>query len=158
MDIAATDSLPTRVWLNDLDMFLELSNGRQLMLYDLGRTKFAARIGLLRALRREGWGLAVAGSFIRYRKRLTLFQTFEMRTRFVGRDGRFLLLEQAMWRGETCHSHLLIRTVVTGPDGVVDPSDVADALGYPRDIAQQLPDWVHGMLTAESGRPWPPEV
>ncbi|MEM9318045.1 MAG: acyl-CoA thioesterase [Pseudomonadota bacterium] len=151
-----TDVLSMRVWPSDLDLFLELNNGRQLTLYDLGRFKLAARIGLTQALRRNRWGLAVAGSFIRYRRRLTAFQRFDLRTRAVGIDGRFILLEQAMWRGCTCHSHLLIRTAVTGQDGAIDPALVLEALGAPPDFLPEIPAWVETMMAAEGERPWPP--
>jgi hypothetical protein len=43
-----------RCWPWDLDVFLELNNGRTLTLYDLGRIPWFRRIGLDRVLRREG--------------------------------------------------------------------------------------------------------
>ena len=60
-----------RIWPWDLDMMSELNNGRTLSIFDLGRIPFAMRAGLFRALRRNKWGLTVAGSIVRYRKRLT---------------------------------------------------------------------------------------
>ena len=157
LGLMETDSFQFRVWPNDLDAFLELNNGRILTLYDIGRFTLSTRIGLMPVVRQRGWAFAVAGSFIRYRRRVTLFQRVDMRTRVVGRDGRFILMEQAMWRGDTCTSHLLVRTVVTSRDGVVDPADVLEALGQSRDFFPEIPAWAQAMMQAESNRPWPPD-
>lgn len=156
LDVTGTDCLPMRVWPNDLDGFMELNNGRILTLFDIGRFTLAVRIGLLRQLRARGWAFAVAGSFIRYRHRVTLFQRLEMRTRVVGQDGRFVLMEQAFWRGDTCTAHLLIRTAVTSKSGVVDPVEVMAALGIAPQDVPQAPDWARDLMVAEAERPWPP--
>jgi len=155
--LTETDHVAIRVWPNDLDGFMELNNGRILTLYDIGRFTLATRVGLLQLLRKKGWAFAVAGSFVRYRKRVTLFQMLDMRTRVVGRDGRFFVLEQALWRGDTCTSHMLIRTVVTSKEGVVDPQEVMSALGVAPQDVPEAPPWVIAMLQAEGARPWPPD-
>ena len=51
-----------RCWPQDIDYFFEMNNGRILTILDLGRTGLAQRVGLLRALRENGWGLTIAGS------------------------------------------------------------------------------------------------
>ena len=73
----------------DLDMWNELNNGRTLTLYDLGRIPMAERMGLLEVLKRERWGLTVAGSVVRYRRRVRGFDRVEMQTRLIGWDRRF---------------------------------------------------------------------
>ena len=52
-------------WPWDLDIWMELNNGRTLTLYDLGRIPMAIRAGLIAVLRREGWGITVAGVSVR---------------------------------------------------------------------------------------------
>ncbi|MBL4628951.1 MAG: acyl-CoA thioesterase [Roseicyclus sp.] len=141
----------------DIDVFLEMNNGRILTLFDLGRFGLAIRVGLWDTLKRERWGLVVAGSTVRYRSRITTFQRFEMRTRFLGWDDRFLYLEQAMWRGDTCCNHALMRTGVTKNGRLAPTADVARALGVGGE-SPPLPDWVNGWAAADRTRPWPPEV
>lgn len=139
----------------DLDTFLELNNGRTLTLLDLGRVGLAVRIGLMTALRREKWGLTVAGTSIRYRRRIRLFDRFEVRTRALGRDARFVYIHQTIWlRGEAACSALL-RTALTDRNGIVPTDRVADAIGHP-DWDPPLPDWVTAWIDAEATRPWPP--
>lgn len=142
-------------WPWDLDIFAELNNGRALTFYDLGRVPLALRIGLLPAVRRRGWGLTVAGSSVRYRRRIRVFQRFRMTSRGVGWDDRFLYIEQAMWlpSGE-CAGHVLIRSAATGPDGIVPPEEVIEEIGGAPDMT--LPDWVRGWSEADATRPWPP--
>ena len=140
----------------DLDGFMELNNGRTLTLYDLGRFGAGARMGLSEVLRQRSWGLAVAGCSVRYRKRVTLFQKIEMRTRCVGWDARFVYIVQSMWVKGTCTSEALLRTAVTSRAGVVPTSDVMAALGW-HHPTPALPDWVQRWTEAEGTRPWPPQ-
>jgi len=141
----------------DLDMWAELNNGRTLTLYDLGRIPLAQRIGLLAVLKRRKWGLTVAGSSVRYRRRVTLFDKLEIRSAAIGRDARFFYVQQSMWKGGEATSSALYRLAVTGPDGIVPTDDVVAELGEP-DWNPALPDWVQGWIESEAMRVWPPEI
>ncbi|WP_126975469.1 acyl-CoA thioesterase [Frigidibacter oleivorans] len=142
-------------WPWDIDPWSELNNGRTLTLYDLGRLPLAVRTGLVDTLRRHRWGLTVAGSSTRYRRRIRMFDRFEMRSRALGWDGRFLYIDQSMWRGDDCTSQVLIRMAFTGRAGIVPPAEVVTAMGLPAD-SPALPGWVAAWIAAEAERPWPP--
>lgn len=157
MDLYAAHKMQMTCLPVDIDGFLEMNNGRILTLFDLGRFALSIRTGLFDVLRAQSWGLVVAGSTVRYRSRITTFQTFEMRTRFLGWDERFLYLEQAMWRGDTCCNHALLRTGVTNRGRLVPVADVAGALGVEGD-SPSLPVWVRNWAEADGTRPWPPEI
>lgn len=147
-----------KIWPHDLDLWRELNNGRTLTLYDLGRIPLARRMGLDRALKKRGWGMTVAGSSVRYRRRLTVFQKIEIRSRAIGWDDRFLYVEQSMWRdGADCCGHALLRMAFTGPDGIVAPQILAELIGH-AGPSPALPDWVRAWSTAETKRPWPPDM
>jgi acyl-CoA thioesterase FadM len=143
----------TRPW--DLDMFLEMNNGRVLTLYDLGRFDLAIRSGFTKALRQNGWGLAVAGSTIRYRRRITLFEKVSLRTVPIGYEGRWFYLGQSMWVGDKPASNALLRTCVTEKGKAIGVSRVASALGNP-DWNPELPEWVKAWDNADNQRVWPP--
>lgn len=153
------DTVVTRhiAWPWDIDPWKDLNNGRTLTLFDLGRISLAQRAGLNRALIANRWGIVVAGNTTRYRKRITMMQRFEMRTRCIGWDHRFVYMEQAMWRGEDCCNHLLLRAAVTSPAGIVPPQTVVGAMGH-HGISPELPDWVKHWIAADHERPWPPQI
>lgn len=144
------------VWPWDLDGFAELNNGRALTLYDLGRLGMAQRTGLIAMLRAQRWGLTMAGSSVRYRRRLRLFERFEMRSRAICWDDKFTYIEQSMWKQNgDCASHVLYRAAVTDKNGIVRSDRVAAALGMDG-TSPEMPDWVAGWVKAEAKRPWPP--
>ncbi len=144
-------------WPWDIDPWMELNNGRTLTLYDLGRVPLVVRTGLWRVLGENGWGLTVAGSSVRYRRRVRAFDRFETRSAFIGRDARFLYVHQAMFRAGEALSSALFRGAVTGPGGIVPTDEVAAALGAPGHVAP-LPAWAAAWSAAEAERPWPPEL
>lgn len=144
-------------WPWDLDVFAEMNNGRVLTLYDLGRFDHAHRIGLIRVLKAQRWGLAVGGASVRYRQRVRAFDRQELKTRCVGRDARWFYVHQVMVRRGTAVSAGLMRVCCTDAGGIVPTDRVVAALGHAGWQAE-LPGWVKAWITAEDARPWPPEV
>ena len=144
-------------WPWDIDPWMELNNGRTLTLYDLGRVPLAARTGLVKAVRANGWGLAVAGTSIRYRRRVRAFDRITMRSALVGHDARFLYVHQAMLRDGEPVSSALIRSAVSSRDGIVPPDRVLAAMGA-AGWQRPLPDWIAAWTEAEAKRPWPPAI
>lgn len=142
-------------WPWDLDPWMELNNGRTLTLYDLGRLPLSRRTGVERVLRDRGWGLTVAGSSVRYRRRVTMFTRLTMHSRCLGWDARFLYMDQSMWAGEECTSQALIRSAIVSKAGIVPPAQLAEAMGVAPE-SPALPDWVLAWSQAEATRPWPP--
>lgn len=140
----------------DLDPWNELNNGRTLTIYDLGRIPFAVRTGLVDVLKEERWGLTVAGSVVRYRRRVRMFDRIEIRSRFLGWDRRFSYIDQSMWRPDgDCSSHAVFRTACTDRNGIVAPERVMQAMRH-AEPSPALPDWVQAWSAAEDMRPWPP--
>lgn len=144
-----------RCWPWDLDPWVELNNGRTLTIYDLGRIPLGIRTGLKAVLQANRWGLTVAGNTVRYRRRIRAFDVVTMHSRCVGWDHRFLYLEQSMWKGDDCTSHMILRSAITSPDGIIAPERVLAALGQPTE-SPPLPAFVQAWITAEATRPWPP--
>ena len=142
-------------WPWDLDPWVELNNGRTLTFFDLGRVALAARIGLAEAIRKNGWGMTVAGNSLRYRRRVRMLDRLEMRSRCIGWDARFVYMEQSMWKDGECTSHMLLRSAVTSAKGIVAPARVMEALDQPPE-SPALPDWVQGWIDSDASRPWPP--
>ncbi|TLP45695.1 acyl-CoA thioesterase [Cohaesibacter sp. CAU 1516] len=152
-DAVSEISFRCRPW--DLDMFMEMNNGRVLTLYDLGRFDLSIRCGLMDVLKRQKWGLAVAGSSVRYRKRVRLFDKVTMRSQVVGMDERWFYIAQSMWVAGEPTSSVLLRTCITARGRSIPTAEVRTAIGAP-DWQLAIPDWVTSWNEADKIRPWPP--
>lgn len=140
----------------DLDIWWELNNGRTLTFYDLGRVPMGEKTGLHKALKRRKWGLTVAGSSVRYRKRIVAFELITIRSRIAGWDGKFFYTEQSMWKKNgDCAGHVLIRSAVTSAKGIVSPTELLAEMGHD-EASPKLADWVTAWIDADAQRPWPP--
>mgnify|MGYP001027203660 CR=1 FL=1 len=144
-------------WPWDLDPWMELNNGRTLTLFDLGRVPMSLRTGMVPAMRENGWGMTVAGSSLRYRRRVRMFHRVEIHSRCIGWDHRFLYVEQSMWRKGEALNHALIRLAVTQEAGILPPEELAAAMGHTAP-SPALPDWVLAWVDADAQRAWPPVV
>ncbi len=145
----------------DLDFMRELNNGLTLTLYDAGRIPFVVRSGVWDAFSTADLSLTIAGSSLRYRKRLTLFQSIEQRTRIAGWDNRFIYFDQTFWTDpETCAGQGAFRAAVVRKGKMVDIEAVVIPLIDRHEIRERrpvLPDWMAAWAEAEALRPWPPE-
>lgn len=155
-DPGEVGEIAVRIWPWDIDPFMELNNGRTLTLLDLGRFSVARRSGLIAAMKRRGWGLAVAGASVRWRRQVTMFQKVVIRSRIVGHEGRWVYIAQSMTVKGVPVSAALLRTAVTSKDGAVEAAEVLAELGHPG-WAPELPDWVRAWIAADATRPWPPD-
>lgn len=142
-------------WPLDIDLWMELNNGRTLTIMDLGRVVLYRRAGLDRALGARGWSVVVAGASVRYRRRVKMFDRLELRSRILGWDERFTYVEQAFWREGECTSHALFRAAVIGGKGIVPSAELYRDMGWPEE-SPPLPGWVTAWAEAEAKRPWPP--
>jgi acyl-CoA thioesterase FadM len=145
-----------RCWPQDLDYYMEMNNGRILTILDLGRTGLAQRVGLLAALQKNKWGLTIAGSSARYRKRIRPFVKFRMVSKAVGWSERFFYMEQSIWIGNDCAVQVLYRAAVTDKNGIVNPALVFAEVGMDQPSPEK-PAWAQAWIDADNTRPWPPE-
>lgn len=148
--ILAVSSVRFRVLPNDLDLNLHMNNGRYLTLMDLGRADLMIRTGLLGPILRRRWMPVLGGATVRYRRSLSPFERFVLRTRLLCWDDKWLFIEH---RVETTDGSLACHAVVKGlflaPGGAsVPPSEILAVLG--RDAASPpMPAGVAAWLESE---------
>lgn len=146
-------SFRVRPW--DIDMFLELNNGRLLTLFDLGRFDLATRVGLARELKANKWGLVVAGSTVRYRKRIRMFNKVTIRTQLIAVDERWFYLQQTALAGGVACASALLRTAVTKAGRLHPVAEVASKIKV--DLERFTPElWCQKWIDLEELREWPP--
>jgi YbgC/YbaW family acyl-CoA thioester hydrolase len=143
-----SSTLRFRVWPTDLDINLHMTNARYLSFMDLGRTDLLLRAGMLEMLRRERWKPVVGNIDIKYRRPLMPFQSFEIHTRLLCWDEKWLYLEQSLESDKGVHATATVRGLFVGRSGSVPSRIVLDHLGY-RDDSPPFPTQVLCLLTCE---------
>lgn len=83
-----------RVWPNDLDLNGHMNNGRYLTIMDLGRLDLILRSGLLRLTMRRKCQPVLASVQMRYRMQLKPMRPFDLETRVVCWDDKWIYMEQ----------------------------------------------------------------
>lgn len=144
--------LSTSVHLTDLDIYGEMNNARYLNIMEMGRWDLGVRTGLLPVMKKYNWFFTVAGFSMRYRKRLTAFQKFEVHTQLAGMDDRWLFMHQDIFRDGVQHTGALFRTAVLSKQGVVPPQKLFEEMGVP--WQPQMPDWILDWDKSDVARPW----
>jgi YbgC/YbaW family acyl-CoA thioester hydrolase len=143
-----------RVGFTDIDPFRELNHARQIAYLEMARWDYSWRVGFVQLMRRRGWGFSIGGISIRYRRRLTLFTTFEVTTQLLCHDGRWIYLLQEIIRDGQKYSSALVKAGVVSKAGLVPVPEVLAALER-TDWNPQMPTWVSAWIEAEGQRPWP---
>lgn len=143
-----------RVWPWDIDMFMELNNGRYLTIMDIGRFGVGYRTGLFDVLKQEKWGLMVGAVSSRYRRRLRLFDRFSLHTKLIYFDHRWFYFHQwFVGKNGKVHASFLVRTAVVSRDGLVPCSSVVDAMNYDGDLLKahnQSSEWIDAWLASDT--------
>lgn len=137
-----------RVWPNDLDTNLHMNNGRYLTLMDLGRLDLLLRNGSVRHVLRNKWYPVLAGTQIRFRRPLNLFQKFEIRTRIVSWDAKWVFLEQIILRQGEVALQAYLKGVFVGPKGSVPITRLLESMGV-KETPPPLPPAFAAWLAAE---------
>lgn len=110
----------------DLDVLLHMNNTRYLREMDFGRMDFFGRNGIFLHLRNAGNGLVMSACSIRYRRSVTPFQVFRIRTKLLYWDDRNFYVEHRL---ETIHDNF-VRAVSIVKQTIVGSMTVPDVLGH----------------------------
>ena len=138
-----------RVWPNDLDTNFHMNNGRYMTLMDLGRLDLLLRNGSIRHLLGRRWYPVLASCLIRFRRPLNLFQRFEIRTRIVAWDEKWIYLEQRMLRGGDLVLHAYLKGVfVARAGGSVPITRLLELMGK-REAPPPMPPGLAAWIEAE---------
>jgi acyl-CoA thioesterase FadM len=122
--------LSFKVLPTDLDINLHMTNARYLSIMDLGRTDLLIRSGMLGLVKQERW-LPVTGSIdIKFRRQLDPFQSYELTTRLLCWDEKWLYLEQRFESAKGVHSVTTVRGLFRGRGGSVPSRVLLDRMGH----------------------------
>jgi acyl-CoA thioesterase FadM len=141
VSLLATTSVRLRVWPTDLDIYRHVNNGRYLTLADIGRRDWFLRTGMMQWAARHGAQPVIGDAMAKFRRELRLFQAFDIQSRLLGWDRRWMFLEHRFLRGGRVIGVVAMRALFKGPGGTLDPGALLGALG---EISESptLPQWL----------------
>ena len=99
----------------------------------------------------------MAGAAVRYRRRIAVFERFDILSKVLCWDDRFLYIEQSMWKknGE-CAGHIVYRRAFVDKTGILNTDIGIESLGETVE-RPSIPNWINKWIEAENNRPWPPD-
>jgi len=143
-------STPIRIWPHDLDLNLHANNGRILTLADVGRLDMALRSGLMFKSIKRGWRPIVASSTVRYRKPLAPFRRYDLESRVLTWDDKWVYFEHRFVRRGEVAVVLIVRGGFLGSKGMVSPETVNRLMGLDG-VRPEHPVWLKQWQAAEEG-------
>lgn len=133
--------LPFRVWPHDLDINIHMNNARYMALMDLGRLDLIVRCGLWRVVARHHWQPVIGAALVRFRRPLKPFQRFQLVTRLMAWDQKWIYLEHRIEADGVVACHAVVRGAFVQRGNVIPPAQVAAAVGHDQP-SPPLPDWI----------------
>ncbi len=144
-----------RVWPNDCDLNFHMNNGRYLTFMDLGRTHLMAQAGMLKEMLRRRWLPVLAAAEITFIRSLAPFERFELVTRLITWDEKYVYLEQTFERdGELC-AHAFVKALFLSRGGRVPNAEIVGAIGYggaPPPMPDALKHWADLTVAKRDGK------
>ena len=116
-----------RCWPSDLDLNLHMTNSRYLALMDLGRLDLIMRVGLFKALLRQGWRPVVGAQRIRFLKPIGPGSAFRLETRILGWEGKWFFIQHRFWLADQLAAEATVKALFLGPRGSVLADEVLAA-------------------------------
>jgi acyl-CoA thioesterase FadM len=139
--LLAITTVRLRVWPNDLDLYRHVNNGRYLTLADIGRRDWFVRTGMMQWAARHGAVPVMGDAIAKFRRELRVFQLFDIQSRLLGWDRRWMFLEHRFIRGGRVIGVVGMRALFKGSAGTLDPGELLCALGGITE-SSALPEWL----------------
>ncbi len=143
-------TIALRVWPNDVDSNLHMTNSRYLLAMDVGRWDLAVRTRFWRELLRRRWFPVLGSATLRFRRPLDPFQRYRLVTRLVAWDEKWVYVEQRFERGGHLHAVGRVKALFRGRQGHVGTAALLAAAGYANAPPRQLPEAIRLWQEAEA--------
>ena len=132
----------------DLDVLLHMNNGVYCSLMDLGRIDLLIRYGLAAKLSEKNWYPVIVSETIRFKRSLKLLDRFQIVTKTLGWDERYIYLEQKFLRKGQLYSMAIIKVQFLKKNGgTATPAEVVELIG--EQSSPPLPKFVNAWTEAE---------
>lgn len=138
------DSIRMRVWPNDIDFNFHLNNSRYLSCMDYGRIHMMAANGILKHAIKERWMPLVGSVDITYRRSLDLFAIFELRTRTICWDEKWVYMEQSFHSKAGLAAIAWVKGLFRSKQGNIPPQSIVDRVSpgsASPSVSESLTQW-----------------
>ncbi len=136
-----TTVVKMRVWPLDLDFNRHVTNGRYFTMADVGRMDYVLRSGAYKVALRHKAFPVVGDVWGKFRRELRLFEAFEIHSRMLGWDDKWVFVEHRFMRKERVIGVVIMRGLFRSAKGLVDPQEfIAEMNLAPQ--SPPLPDWL----------------
>lgn len=152
IDPTVASTIRLRVYPNDLDSNFHMNNGRYLTVMDLGRLNLILRTPLLPVVWKKKYAPVLASAQVRFRVQMKCFQLFDLETRVLGWDEKWMYMEQRFLfaagpkKGVVAAIGLLKGSFYDpGRKGTVPPDELLAVMNMPKaspDFPSYLRDWI----------------
>lgn len=129
-DILDESHLSFRVLPTDLDINMHLTNSRYFSFMDLSRVDHMIRIGAWTAIRANKLMPVLGSGSIRYRRPVPPFKRFNVTTRAVGCDERWIYLEHKLTADETTYAMAVLKAAFLDKKGRVPTDRLLEMFGF----------------------------
>jgi acyl-CoA thioesterase FadM len=137
---------------HDCDLNFHLNGGRFVSFMDVARLELIGRTRLMGKLLRRGWRPVMGGCVVRYRRSILPFQRFDIRTRVIGWDEKWIYVEHIVEKDGAFCAIGHMRTVIRGKDGTIAPKEVLALLNLAQLQSPELPEFVQQWRDSEDQR------
>lgn len=136
---------------HDCDLNFHLNAGRFISFMDVGRIELIGRMRLLGTLLRRRWRPVMGGAVVRFRRSVLPFERFDVRSRVIGWDEKWIYVEHIVEKNGTFCAIAHMRTVIRSKEGTIPPADVLALLKLDI-VSPPLPEFVTRWRDAEDQR------
>lgn len=130
-----------RVWPFDLDINRHVTNGRYFSMADVARMDFLFRSGAYKVALRYKALPIVGDNWGKFRKELKLFQKFEIHTRMLGWDEKWVFVQHDFQRHGRILGSVIMRGVFRAGRDILKPTVFVESMALPEE-SPKLPQWV----------------
>jgi acyl-CoA thioesterase FadM len=120
------DRIHMRVWPNDIDFNFHLNNSRYLSCMDYGRIHMLAANGILIHAIKERWMPLVGSVDVTYRRSLDLWAFFDLRTRTLCWDEKWIYMEQSFHSNASLAAVAWVKCLFRNKEGNIPPQSIVD--------------------------------
>lgn len=137
---------------HDCDLNFHLNAGRFVSFMDIARIELLVRMRALGTLLRHGWRPLMGGCTVRFRRPILPFRRFDIRSRLLGWDAKWLYLEHVVEQdGALCASGVM-RVLFRRNGSSATPDEFFALLNVQGLIPPPLPEFVERWRASEEVR------